>query len=101
MGGSTIRSLTTESAEAYASREVSELIAENPEFFQWYEASELGHIALAAFNQANQGLLDAISQHAFDKALDFMKDKDMVKPYIALYRQSETYVEELANRGQL
>lgn len=95
MGGSTIGSLNTELAELYGGQSIQHIEAEHPDFFEMWSASELGVVALSAFRKSNQSLLDSISQHAFDKTMDFMRDADIVKPYIDLYRQTEGYLDSL------
>jgi HD superfamily phosphohydrolase YqeK len=101
MGGSIIGELTKNLAEVYANRDVSELLAEDPEFWKIWSPSELGRVVVAAFNNSNQDMLDAISQHAFTKAMDCIDEPRFVQDYVHLYRQSEDYIEALANRGEL
>lgn len=95
MGGSTIGSLTRDTAELYAGQTIEQIEAEHPDFFEMWSASELGMIALSAFGQSNHVLLDSISQHAFDRTMDFIRDADFVKPYMQLYRQTEGYLDSL------
>lgn len=95
MGGSTFGSLNTELAELYGSQSIQHIEAKHPDFFEMWSPSELGMVALSAFKQNNQALLDSISQHAFDRTMDYMRDADIVNPYIDLYRQSEGYLDSL------
>ena len=95
MGGSTLGSLSQKDIDNYAMQDVESLTNEQADFFTDHDTHELGSLATAAFRRGNRELLDAIAQHAFTKAADYVTQPDLFEPYANLYRHTEDHVDKL------